>query len=61
VFLLVDCWLAGKIGMRYGDRYSISAQCYRSNCRLCRWLGALLGVLQKDHFRIAADLEDLRD
>lgn len=60
-FLRIDCWLAGFFGMRHGAKYTISAQCYRSNCVLCKWLGKVLDVLQKDHFRVAAELEGLKD
>lgn len=59
VFLRVDRFFAGLLGMRLHDRYSISAQCFRSECRLCKWLGAVLDLIQPDHFRIAADLEGL--
>lgn len=58
-FLRGDRFLAGLIGMRLGDRYSISAQCFRSGCVLCRWLGGVLNLFQRDHLRIAADLEGL--
>lgn len=60
IFLAVDCWCAGLIGMRFGDKYSISAQCYRSPCRLCKWVGSVLNLIQPDHFKIAAELEDLQ-
>lgn len=61
IFTRVDRFFAGLIGMRFGSQYTISAQCYRSTCRACRWLGKLLDFIQKDHFKIAADLEDLKE
>lgn len=58
VFLFFDRKLARLLGMRYGDKYSISAQCWKNECRGCRWLGKVLGLIQADHFEIAAKLED---
>lgn len=60
-FLRIDRWFAGLFGMRHGDRYSISAQCYRSKCWLCKVIAVPLNWIQADHFRIAAELEGLED
>lgn len=59
IFLWIDRHIAGLIGMRYGDKYSVSAQCWQSKCIFCKWLGALLDLIQPDHFKIAAQLEGL--
>ena len=59
IFLWWDRHFAGLLGMRYGNRYSVSAQCYRSKCLLCRWLAVPMNWLQADHFRIATELEGL--
>lgn len=60
-FLRVDCFFAGLLGMRYGDRYSISAQCYRSKCWLCAVVRHALNLIQEDHCKIACDLEGLKE
>lgn len=59
VFHSVDKFFAGVFGMRFGDQYTISAQCYRSECILCEWLGSILNLIQPDHFKISAELEGL--
>jgi len=59
IFTYWDRKLAGLIGMRFGDRYTISAQCFRSPCFLCKVIAIPLNWLQKEHFKIAAEIENL--
>lgn len=61
IFTAIDCFFAGLFRMRYGSKYSISAQCYRSTCWLCGVVRRALDVIQTDHCRIACELEGLKE